>query len=184
MRNRVPVQHPEHRERPSLEAGYFSCFRNCENMIGKPPRGKRQLQAIAAVPRARQSSGVHHRRTAFPEQQLNPGDRPRDWQKRRESSVLGALRLADVVRYDSDGKHNYYRLNHPVNRSSPGCLPRFVKASSAALPAILSRFYIFPYSQLRKRGASPRMRLQTISVLAKMKPLAKLLDGAVDYPAN
>jgi DNA-binding transcriptional ArsR family regulator len=26
----------------------------------------------------------------------------------RVSNVLGALRLADVVRYDSDGKRNYY----------------------------------------------------------------------------
>jgi DNA-binding transcriptional ArsR family regulator len=30
----------------------------------------------------------------------------------RVSNVLGALRLADVVRYDSDGKRNYYRLKH------------------------------------------------------------------------
>jgi predicted transcriptional regulator len=30
----------------------------------------------------------------------------------RVSNVLGALRLADVVRYDSDGKCNYYWLKH------------------------------------------------------------------------
>jgi predicted transcriptional regulator len=32
----------------------------------------------------------------------------------RVSTVLGALRLAEVVRYDTDGKHNRYRLKHPV----------------------------------------------------------------------
>jgi DNA-binding transcriptional ArsR family regulator len=31
----------------------------------------------------------------------------------RVSNVLSALRLADVVRYDSDGKRNYYRLQTP-----------------------------------------------------------------------
>jgi hypothetical protein len=31
----------------------------------------------------------------------------------RVSTVLGALRLAEVVPYDSDGKRNRYRLKHP-----------------------------------------------------------------------
>jgi hypothetical protein len=31
----------------------------------------------------------------------------------RVSTVLGALRLAEVVRYESDGKRNLYRLKHP-----------------------------------------------------------------------
>jgi predicted transcriptional regulator len=31
----------------------------------------------------------------------------------RVSNVLGALRLAAVVRYDSHGKRNYYPLKHP-----------------------------------------------------------------------
>src|SRR5438093_13653649 len=31
----------------------------------------------------------------------------------RVSTVLGALRLAEVVRYDTDGKRNRYRLKHP-----------------------------------------------------------------------
>jgi len=31
----------------------------------------------------------------------------------RVSTVLGALRLAEIVRYDTDGKRNRYRLKHP-----------------------------------------------------------------------
>ena len=31
----------------------------------------------------------------------------------RVSTVLGALRLAEVVRYDTDGKRNRYRLKYP-----------------------------------------------------------------------
>jgi hypothetical protein len=48
------------------------------------------------------------------------------------SNVLGALRLADVVRYNSDGKRNYYRLKHPREiRQVLAALSRFVKAASA-----------------------------------------------------
>jgi DNA-binding transcriptional ArsR family regulator len=49
----------------------------------------------------------------------------------RVSNVLGALRLADVVRYDSDGKRNYYRLKHPGEvRQVLAALSRFVRAAS------------------------------------------------------
>ena len=51
----------------------------------------------------------------------------------RVSTVLGALRLAEVVRYDSDGKRNRYRLKHPAEvRSVIAALSRFVKVASAA----------------------------------------------------
>ena len=51
----------------------------------------------------------------------------------RVSNVLSALRLADVVRYDSDGKRNYYRLKHPGEiRQVLATLSRFVKATSTA----------------------------------------------------
>jgi hypothetical protein len=51
----------------------------------------------------------------------------------RVSNVLSALRLADVVRYDSDGKRNYYRLKHPGEiRQVLAALFRFVKAASTA----------------------------------------------------
>jgi predicted transcriptional regulator len=50
----------------------------------------------------------------------------------RVSTVLGALRLAEVVRYDTDGKHNRYRLKHPGEvRGVIGALSRFVKVASA-----------------------------------------------------
>lgn len=49
----------------------------------------------------------------------------------RVSTVLGALRLAEVVRYDTDGKRNRYRLKHPSEfRGILGALSRFVKVAS------------------------------------------------------
>jgi len=53
----------------------------------------------------------------------------------RVSNVLGALRLADVVRYDSDGKRNYYRLKHPREiRQVLAALSRVVEAASKLAP--------------------------------------------------
>ena len=50
----------------------------------------------------------------------------------RVSTVLGALRLAEVVRYNTDGKRNLYRLKHPSEiRGVLSALSRFVKAASA-----------------------------------------------------
>ena len=49
----------------------------------------------------------------------------------RVSNVLSAPRLADMVRYDSDGKHNYYRLKHPGEiRQVLAALSVAVKAAS------------------------------------------------------
>jgi DNA-binding transcriptional ArsR family regulator len=49
----------------------------------------------------------------------------------RVSTVLSALRLAEVVRYDTDGKHNRYRLKHPSEaRNVLASLSRFVKVAS------------------------------------------------------
>jgi hypothetical protein len=53
----------------------------------------------------------------------------------RVSNVLGALRLADVVRYDSEGKRNYYRLKHPREiRRVLAALSRVVDAVSNVAP--------------------------------------------------
>lgn len=50
----------------------------------------------------------------------------------RVSTVLGALRLGEVVRYETDGKRNLYRLEHPSEvKSVLSALSRFVKAASA-----------------------------------------------------
>src|SRR5215510_3354118 len=50
----------------------------------------------------------------------------------RVSTVLSALRLAEVVRYDTDGKRNLYRLKHPNEvRGVFAALSRFVKIASA-----------------------------------------------------
>jgi len=65
--------------------------------------------------------------------ELNPSEIARAVGRsvQRVSNVLGALRLADVVRYDSDGKHNRYRLKHPSEiRQVLAALSRFVNAAS------------------------------------------------------
>jgi predicted transcriptional regulator len=50
----------------------------------------------------------------------------------RVSTVLSALRLAEVVRYQMDGRRNQYRLKHPSEiRTVLNALSRFVKAASA-----------------------------------------------------
>jgi len=49
----------------------------------------------------------------------------------RVSTVLGTLRVAEVVRYNTDGRRNRYRLKHP--REIKGlitALSRFVKAAA------------------------------------------------------
>jgi hypothetical protein len=47
------------------------------------------------------------------------------------STVLGVLRLAEVVRYDTDGKRNRYRLKYPSEvRSVLASLSRVVKVAS------------------------------------------------------
>jgi DNA-binding transcriptional ArsR family regulator len=53
----------------------------------------------------------------------------------RTSNILGALRLADVVRYESDGQHPRYRLKHPREvRRVLGALADFVKTTSVSRP--------------------------------------------------
>ena len=53
----------------------------------------------------------------------------------RVSTVLAALRLTEVVRYDSDGKRNRYRLKHPGEvRNLLASLSRFVKVASVVDP--------------------------------------------------
>jgi DNA-binding transcriptional ArsR family regulator len=50
----------------------------------------------------------------------------------RVSTVLGVLRVAEVVRYNADGRRNRYRLKHPTEvRGVLSALSRFVQAASA-----------------------------------------------------
>ena len=65
--------------------------------------------------------------------ELNPSEIARAVGRsvQRVSTVLGALRLADVVRYDTDGKRNRYRLKHSSEvRNVLASLSRFVKVAS------------------------------------------------------
>ena len=51
----------------------------------------------------------------------------------RTSNILGALRLADVVRYETEGRHARYRLKHPREiRKILEALSGFVKTTSVA----------------------------------------------------
>jgi DNA-binding transcriptional ArsR family regulator len=51
----------------------------------------------------------------------------------RTSNILGALRLAEVVRYETEGKHARYRLKHPREiRRILDALSGFVKTISVA----------------------------------------------------
>jgi DNA-binding transcriptional ArsR family regulator len=51
----------------------------------------------------------------------------------RVSHVLGALRLADVVRYETDGRRARYRLKHPREvRQILRALSNFIDAASAS----------------------------------------------------
>ena len=66
--------------------------------------------------------------------ELNPSEIARAVGRsvQRVSTVLSALRLAEVVRYDTDGKRTRYRLKHPREvRNVLGALSRFVKVASA-----------------------------------------------------
>ena len=66
--------------------------------------------------------------------ELNPSEIARAVGRsvQRVSTVLGALRLAEVVRYDSDGKRNRYRLKHSREvRNVLASLSRFVKVASS-----------------------------------------------------
>ncbi len=51
----------------------------------------------------------------------------------RTSNILGALRLADLVRYETEGRHARYRLKHPreVKRIFDA-LSGFVKTTSVS----------------------------------------------------
>jgi DNA-binding IclR family transcriptional regulator len=49
----------------------------------------------------------------------------------RVSTVLGTLRVAEVVRYNADGRRNRYRLKHPGEiKNLIKALSRFVKAAA------------------------------------------------------
>lgn len=68
------------------------------------------------------------------DKELNPSEIARAVGRsvQRASTVLGALRLAEVVRYDSDGKSNLYRLKHLREvRSVLTSLSDFVKVASS-----------------------------------------------------
>ena len=50
----------------------------------------------------------------------------------RVSTVLAALRLAEVVRYEMNGRRNQYRLKHShETRNFLSAVSRFVKAASS-----------------------------------------------------
>ena len=113
----------------------LSRFRNCENMI-----------SIAAVEEVsyRQSRLCRLRGNpvAFTVisllasgKDLSTGEIARATGRSvsRTSNILGALRLAEVVRYETEGRHARYRLKHPREiRRILDARSGFVKTTSVA----------------------------------------------------
>jgi len=88
--------------------------------------GSRGCAVCSAIPSHSRSFKRSHK-------ELSPGELAQAVGRsvQRVSTVLGALRLADVVRYDTDGKRNRYRLKHPVEvRSVIAALSRFVNVAA------------------------------------------------------
>jgi DNA-binding transcriptional ArsR family regulator len=66
--------------------------------------------------------------------ELTPGQIARavDRSVSRVSHVLAALRLAELVRYQTDGRQAQYRLKHPrETQQLLGALAKFIDSSSA-----------------------------------------------------
>jgi predicted transcriptional regulator len=110
-----------------------SYFRNCENMISVPaveeisyrqPRLCRLLGnsfAFTVVSLLADNNGKSIGKIARTIGRSVP----------RTSNFLGALRLAELVRYDTKGRHARYRLKHPRDvRRILDELSGFVKATS------------------------------------------------------
>ena len=78
-------------------------------------RGGGELQTVASVPATRKSGSIRRRTLLAENRELTPSEiaRAAGRSVQRVSNVLGALRLVEVVRYDTDGKRNHYRLKHP-----------------------------------------------------------------------
>ena len=94
----------------------------------------------------------------------------------RVSNVLSALRLADVVRYGSDGKHNYYRSNTLVKsvRSSPrspGSLRLLLPHPSPSASTL--SFPAFMFSEFRKCGRFPRIQSQRMILSPAQTPTSR-----------
>jgi DNA-binding transcriptional ArsR family regulator len=68
----------------------------------------------------------------------------------RTSNILGALRLAELVRYETEGRHTRYRLKHPREvRRILDALSGFVKpppwtrANGVAPPIGIGYLHVF-----------------------------------------
>lgn len=110
-----------------------SCFRNCENVI-----------SIAAVEEVSYRQSRLCRLLGNPvaftmisllasRKDMSTGEIARAIGRSapRTSNILGALRLAEVVRYETEGRHARYRLKHPREiRRILDALSGFVRTTS------------------------------------------------------
>jgi len=127
----------------------FSSFRNCENMV-----------IVASVDEAEYRQSRPCRLLGNPiaftvvnllaeGKEMNTSEiaKAAGRSVSRVSNILGALRLAEVVRYQTEGTRAQYRLKHPrQTRRILAALSGFVKIAS---PTRRSR-HCFVFSQLRK----------------------------------
>jgi DNA-binding transcriptional ArsR family regulator len=110
----------------------FPRFRNSGNVIEKP-RGRGELHQSRLCRLLGNPVAFAVVQLLAENNELNPSEIARAVGRsvQRVSTVLGALRLAEVVRYDTDGKRNRYRLKHPSEvRNVLASLSRFVKVAS------------------------------------------------------
>ena len=111
----------------------LACFRNCENVIN-----------IAAVEEVSYRQSRLCRLLGNPvaftvvallanSKEMRTGEIAKAIGRSvpRTSNILGALRLAELVRYETEGRHARYRLKHPREvRKILDALSGFVKTTS------------------------------------------------------
>ncbi len=86
----------------------------------------------------------------------------------RISNVLAALRLADVVRYETEGRQARYRLKHPREaRKVLDALSGFVKTASA--DGRIGYFLTFAIAKTWKLSLRDRIQVQETEILPSPK---------------
>jgi DNA-binding transcriptional ArsR family regulator len=86
----------------------------------------------------------------------------------RTSNILGALRLAELVRYETEGRHARYKLKHPleVRRRALRICKNDIRGPRLTRRRCLQAFATFMFSQLRKHEMLLKERWLSHSFLA------------------
>jgi hypothetical protein len=98
-------------------------------------RGRGELQAVPAVPPSGQSHCFHRGLLLAENKIMSTGEIAKAIGRSvpRTSNILGGLRLAELVRYETEGRHARYRLKHPRElRRILDSLSGFIKTTSVS----------------------------------------------------